>query len=219
MSFGARIIFSIICGLLLASGCATPISTGRPASALSNGGTASANPGERFWVYDSGWHTGLVLSRAEMKPALSVLLQRAPDAKFFVFGWGNRRYYMADNPSVFMGIAALFPSQSAVLVQACQSPPTACLPEGARLRIVAVSDGGMAKLDDYLVHAFRMDARGQPEHLGPGPFSHSEFFVSGLSYDVFHTCNTWTAEALHVSGLPVSYNGVIFADQLWRQVR
>ncbi len=212
-------ILGMACGLLLLAGCATANSSDRPLVGPSVTKAASGKASEQLWVLGSGWHTGLILSRAELGQPLTALLQRTPEAKFFVFGWGDRRYYMADNPSVFMGIAALFPSQSTVLVQACQSPPIACLPEGTRLRILAVSGGGMAKLDDYLVHSFRMDARGQPQPLGPGPFSHSEFFASGLSYDAFYTCNTWTAEALHVSGLPVSYSGVIFADQLWSQLK
>ena len=34
-----------------------------------------------------------------------------------------------------------------------------------------------------------------------------------------YTCNTWTAAALRVAGLPVSEAGVIFAGQVLDQVR
>ncbi|MDE2273509.1 MAG: DUF2459 domain-containing protein, partial [Gammaproteobacteria bacterium] len=69
-----------------------------------------------------------------------------------------------------------------------------------------------------LAASLQTDAQGRPEPLAPGPDPGSEFYASGLSYDAFHTCNTWTAEALHFAGVPVSYHGLIFADQLWRQL-
>ena len=39
------------------------------------------------------------------------------------------------------------------------------------------------------------------------------------SYDLSHTCNTWTAEALHAAGVPMTAAGVVFAGQLLDQLR
>ena len=51
------------------------------------------------------------------------------------------------------------------------------------------------------------------------PFPQSIFYASTGPYNLGHTCNTWTAEGLQVSGLPVSAAGVVFASQVLDQVR
>lgn len=209
----------VVCGLLLAAGCATsnPRSEIVPASADASGTPAQSS--EQIWVLDSGWHTGLILSRAELGPTLSHLLQPAANADYFMFGWGNRKFYMAPNPTLGMDIEALFPSKSTVLIESCANPPRECYTRAVRFQTVKVSAEGLANLDNYLVQSFQIGAMDKLQALGPGPDAGSEFYASSLSYDAFHTCNTWTAEALHEAGLSVSYHGVIFADQLWRQLK
>ncbi|MDE2461750.1 MAG: DUF2459 domain-containing protein [Gammaproteobacteria bacterium] len=169
-------------------------------------------------MLNSGWHTGLILSRAELGPDLDRLLQPATNAHYFMFGWGNRRFYMSASPTLGMDIAALFPSQSVVLVEACNAPPRACYTSEVKLRTVSVTQVGLTRLDDFLAGSLQTDAHGQLEPLAAGPDAGSKFYASELSYDAFHTCNTWTAEALHDAGLPISYHSLIFASQLWRQL-
>ncbi|HKS94312.1 MAG TPA: DUF2459 domain-containing protein, partial [Gammaproteobacteria bacterium] len=214
-----RLIPVIACSLLLIAGCASPGPVHSPPSPLPDSATQATAPRAQVWVLDSGWHTGLILARAELGPTLTRLLQPARDAQYLMFGWGNRRFYMSSNPTIGMDIAALFPSQSVVLVEGCNSPPRACYTPEVQLRHVSVTAGGLERLDGYLAASLQTDAQSRLEPLTPGPDTGSEFYASGLSYDAFHTCNTWTAEALHVAGVPVTYHGVIFADQLWRQLQ
>jgi hypothetical protein len=44
------------------------------------------------------------------------------------------------------------------------------------------------------------------------------FYAATGTYDLSHTCNTWTAEALRAAGAPVSAAGVVFAGQLLDQL-
>lgn len=219
MTFTVRLIPVIVCSLLLAAGCASQSPAHRSASTATDVSPKATAPHEKIWVLDSGWHTGLVLPRAELGPDLDRLLQPAKNAHYFMFGWGNRKFYMSPSPSLGMDIEALFPSQSVVLVEACNATPRACYTSEVKLRTVSVTQVGLMHLDSYLAGSLQTDARGQLEPLAAGPDAGSEFYASGLSYDAFHTCNTWTAEALHDAGLPVSYHGVIFANQLWRQLK
>lgn len=180
------------------------------------------DPGEprvQIWVLDSGWHTGLILSRVELGPTLTRLLQPAPDAHYLMFGWGNRKFYMAPSPTLGMDIEALFPSKSTVLIESCENPPRKCYTSAVRFHSETVSAAGLANLDKYLVQSLQTSARDELQALGPGPDAGSEFYASGLAYDALHTCNTWTAEALYAAGVPINYHGVIFADQLWRQLQ
>ena len=219
VKFLVRLIPMIACNLLLIAGCASPDPVHSPPSPLPDSATQATAPRAQVWVLDSGWHTGLILARTELGPTLTRLLQPARDAQYLMFGWGNRRFYMSPNPTIGMDIAALFPSQSVVLVEGCTSAPRACYKPEVKLHTVAVTAGGLARLDGYLAASLQTDAQSRLEPLTPGPDAGSEFYASGLSYDAFHTCNTWTAEALYAAGVPVSYHGVIFADQLWRQLQ
>ena len=219
MIFTVRLIPVIACGLLFAAGCASQSPARAPAATPTDAGAEAGVPHAEVWVLDSGWHTGLILARAELGLTLNRLLQAAPNAHYLMFGWGNRRFYMTPNPTFGMEIAALFPSQSVVLVEACNSPPRACYTSAVKLRAVSVTRGGLARLDAYLAGSLQTNAQGQLDLLAPGPDAGSKFYASGLSYDAFYTCNTWTAEALYAAGVPVNYHGVIFADQLWRQLQ
>lgn len=134
-------------------------------------------PHAQIWVLDSGWHTGLILSRAELGAKLDRLLRPATNAHYFMFGWGNRKFYMAPSPSLGMDIEALFPSQSVVLVEACNTPPRACYTSKVKLHTVSVTQGGLTRLDGYLVGSLQTDAQGQLEPLAAGPDAGSEFFL------------------------------------------
>lgn len=167
---------------------------------------------------DSGWHTGLVLKSSELGPRLNTLLNPQPRSHYLMFGWGNRKFYMAPDPTLGMDMAALFPSKSTLLVEDCNRQPRACYSSAVKLRAIQISPAGQQRLDNYLLATMQLSADGQPKPLGPGPDSGSEFYASGLTYDAFHTCNTWTAQALHTAGIAVDWHGVIFAGQLWNQL-
>ncbi|MGH8363688.1 MAG: DUF2459 domain-containing protein [Gammaproteobacteria bacterium] len=210
----------IVCSLWLIAGCASPGPLHSPPSRLPDAGSKSAGePHARVWVLDSGWHTGLILARVELGPTLTRLLQPAHAAHYLMFGWGNRRFYMSPRPSFGMDIAALFPSQSVVLIEGCATAPRVCYKPEVQLHTVSVTASGLERLDGYLAASLQTDAHDRLEPLAPGADAGSEFYASGLAYDAFHTCNTWTAEALHAAGVPVTYHGVIFAAQLWRQLQ
>ena len=55
--------------------------------------------------------------------------------------------------------------------------------------------------------------------FGKGPYEGSLFVGAVPKYSAVHTCNTWAAEVLREAGLPVRSRGVLFAWQLWSQVR
>lgn len=214
----ARLIPVIACSLLLIAGCASQSPVHTPASPPTDASPEMAEPHAQVWVLDSGWHTGLILSRTELGPTLTRLLQPAREAHYLMFGWGNRKFYMAPSPTLGMDIEALFPSKSTVLVESCENPPRACYTSAVKLHTVTITESGLERLDGYLADSLQTDAKDGLQALGPGPDAGSEFYASGLSYDAFHTCNTWTAEALYAAGVQINYHGVIFADQLWRQL-
>jgi hypothetical protein len=85
--------------------------------------------------------------------------------------------------------------------------------------IVHVSRDGIERLSELLWSFLAADDETAPRRIGTGPYPDSVFYASTGTYNLSHTCNTWTAEALRVAGLPVRTAGVVFANQVLDQVQ
>ncbi|HEV8248292.1 MAG TPA: DUF2459 domain-containing protein, partial [Polyangiaceae bacterium] len=83
---------------------------------------------------------------------------------------------------------------------------------------MTASRAGTARLWEFLWEHLAKDTEGEPLGVGAGPHPGSVFYASSGTFDLTHTCNTWTAEALRVAGLPVSSAGVVYPDQLLDQL-
>ncbi len=220
VSLGAWIFAGII-----ASGLLTGCDAGKTLSRSTARGTPSSaylHPGEAevsIGVIDEGWHTSLILPIEMLGPPLAGLRYRFPHAKYLVFGWGNRSFYQIANPGMGAAIASLFPSASIIFVQGLSEPPQRETPPGINLRWLCISPSGNRKLDVYLDGYLQKGGRDEPVSVQPGPLPNSEFFESPGTYDAFHTCNTWTVEALRVAGLPIENSRIIFARQVMSEIR
>jgi Protein of unknown function (DUF2459) len=60
----------------------------------------SAPQTEVIYVISGGWHTRLALPLEALSGPLSALKPEFPGARYLVFGWGARDYYMAQNPGI-----------------------------------------------------------------------------------------------------------------------
>ncbi len=173
---------------------------------------------EPLYVIARGWHTEIVLPAARLGSPLASLQPAASGVRFLVFGWGARDYYMAPDPGLADALRASAPGPAVTLVI-----PLAVSPEDfagpGNVVPLRVTREGMARLARILWDSFAKDSAGAPRPLGPGPYPQSLFYAASGTYDLSHTCNTWTAEALAAAGLPVSAAGVVFASQLVDQVR
>ena len=104
-----------------------------------------------------------------------------------------------------------------MLVIPLQTPPQAFF-GSTNAFVVHVSREGIQRLSQFLWDYLAIDEGGPPRRIGTGPHPQSIFYASAGTYDLGHTCNTWTAEALRVTGLPVSATGVVFAAQVLDQL-
>jgi uncharacterized protein (TIGR02117 family) len=193
--------------LLLAACAATPVAP--------YAGTAQKE--ETLYLIAGGWHTEIALSREAAQGLPQDLLARFPQARYLVFGWGARAYYTAADPGAGDALRALFPGPAVTLVIPLALSPHAAF-SGNEVLALPVSKPGLARLDAYLAASFALE-QGAPRPVAAGPEPGSLFFPSSERYDATHTCNTWTAEALHVAGLPIDPAGVVFAGQVMRQAR
>ncbi len=84
---------------------------------------------------------------------------------------------------------------------------------------LAVTAGGLRRMARFIWDDVEKDRRGAPLRIAAGEDGRSAFYASTSGYDLAYTCNTWTALALRVAGLPVDPAGVVFAGQVLDRAR
>jgi hypothetical protein len=104
-----------------------------------------------------------------------------------------------------------------MLVIPLQIPPEAFF-GASNAFTIRVSRDGIERLAQFLWDYLAIDKEGPPRRVGTGPYLQSIFYASAGTYELGHTCNTWTAEALRAAGLPVNTSGVVFAGQVLDQL-
>jgi uncharacterized protein (TIGR02117 family) len=169
-----------------------------------------------IYVVARGWHTDIGLPIDEVTGPLASLKRDFPGVRFMVFGFGERQYYMARDAGSGEMLAALLPSQSAILMTALRAPPAEAFADQTVVTLHlpghAVERIAMRLWDDL-----EKAADGSASRLDDGPYLGSVFYAATETYDAFHTCNTWTALVLRDGGLPVNPH-VLFAGQVIQQV-
>lgn len=173
---------------------------------------------ETLYVIASSWHTEIGLPAHAITGSLMALQRAAPEAQYFVFGWGQRNYYMAAQPGLSDLLKAAIPAPAVMLVIPLDVRPREFF-GGSSVFTVRTSREGLDRLSQFLWSYLEKDPQLVPRQIGDGPYLGSMYYASTGTYSLSNTCNTWTAEALRISGLPVSASGVVFAHQVVTQVQ
>jgi uncharacterized protein (TIGR02117 family) len=177
----------------------------------------SASGTELIYVISGGWHTELGLPLEALSGPLAALNRDFPSARYLVFGWGARGYYMAQNPGVGDLLRATTPGPAVMLVIPLQISPEMFF-GASNVFVLPAPPDGIRRLSQFMWDNLDKDETGAPNGIGVGPYPQSVFYISTGTYNLGHTCNTWTAEALRAAGLPVSAAGVVFAGQVLDQL-
>jgi uncharacterized protein (TIGR02117 family) len=170
-----------------------------------------------IYVISGGWHTELGLPLEALSGPLAALKPDFPSARYLVFGWGARDYYMAQNFGIGDLLRAIAPGPAVMLVIPLQISPEAFF-GASNVSVLPAAPEGIQHLSQFLWDHLTTEEKGTLDRIGTGPYPQSVFYTSIGSYNLGHTCNTWTAEALRVAGLPVSATGVVFAGQVLDQL-
>lgn len=167
-------------------------------------------------VVRRGWHTDIAVPAVGLVPALASLARDFPGVRHLVFGFGDRAYLMEPGASPLAMLRALLPGRGAILLTAlAASPEEAFGPEA----VVALPLDGheLGRLQHFLAGSLDRTGLAPGDRLRPiaaGPYPGSVFHASTITYAATYTCNTWTAEALSVAGLPLSADGIVLAQQV-----
>ena len=206
------ILFLPCLALAALTGCSATAPVASPPAAADEPLTATV------YVVERGWHTDIGLSAAEIRGPLSQAESGLRNARYFLFGFGDRRYVLKRSTDVFDMIAALFPAAGALLVTGLEDTPEAAFPEYEVLQL-PVTQAQLDDLEQGLWRYFDRGTDGAPVTIGTGPYAGSTFYATSAIYDGFFTCNSWTARLLEDAGLPIRSGGVLFAGQVMAQAR
>jgi len=181
----------------------------------------------RIWVVHHGHHSGIVVRAADVPSQAWPARRDFPQAEFLEIGWGDRAYYMASAPGLWMGVRALLvPTLGVLHVAAFHGPPERTFVAAGIAEVRLTASGFTA-----LVRAVREShehlptAEGQnlsqawPSPLGPGLYGASLFYASHERFHLFKTCNVWTAGVLTAAGVPLRPTVALTADALFAQLR
>lgn len=202
---------AVVLGVLMLSGCAS-----RPEPAVRE---LVCPPQRSYQVVNHGAHLGLVVPADDLIRAVPGLALEFDKAQRLELGWGDEAYYREPEPGWVLGLwAVLWPTSSVLHVAGLAGDPREHFP-GFEIVELQVSEEGYRRLIAYLAEAFALAPGGDPVAVGPGQYGHSLFYRAHGTYHVLRTCNTWTAQAIAVSGLPVTHPFTIRAEAVMSQIR
>lgn len=166
-----------------------------------------------------GMHTGLILQAEDIAASAWPARADFASAEFLEVGWGDREYYVSEDPGLWLGLRALASSTSSALhVVGFRGSIEQQFP-AREIVAVSLSGIGFERLVAFVRDTHAYDANGRPIVLGPGGAANSLFYASDRRFHLFETCNTWVARALRAGGLPIDPTPAFTSSALMMQVR
>ena len=125
-----------------------------------------------IYVTSNGWHSEIVIARAQLSTSAIPEATDFPDAPYLSFGWGDETYYPEPDPTVEMALrAALVPTPAVVHMSGLRAHPSNVFPadEVVEVKLTQVE---FQRLVTYLDASFarRFSRRRAPGGAGPIPF-------------------------------------------------
>jgi len=149
-------------------------------------------------------HSGIAIRRADIPAGLWPESRDFPHVDYLEVGWGEREYYYGRDQG-FIGTlrAAFAPNNRSVLhVAGVRGPLTANFPESEIIEVMLSRDG-FERLARYVHDAYDRAGAAVVAPLGPGLYGDSRFYPARESFNLFRTCNVWTARGLRRAGLRI----------------
>jgi uncharacterized protein (TIGR02117 family) len=172
-----------------------------------------------IFVTSNGWHSGIIVAKADLPPNRLPETADFPEVRFFEFGWGDAVFYPAKQVTLGKTLrAALVPTPAIVHVVGLRAEPARSFPK-AEVVSLPIDDENFGRLVDFIEVSFERSGAVRAAATGPGLYATSRFYPAKGSFHLFNTCNTWTARALAAAGFDVSASGTSRAEALMQQVR
>jgi uncharacterized protein (TIGR02117 family) len=173
--------------------------------------------GDVVYLIERGWHTGIAIPVSELDANLSFYRGVYPGARVILFGYGKKTFFTVRAKNLSDYLLGPWPGPAAIQTVGLRVPPSEAYgPE--EVSAIALPPGGRQALSAYIWNDLVKDAAGKPEILAKSTHPAGIFYAAHSEYSPLHTCNTWTAGALHAAGLSISEKDVVFSSQVRARV-
>jgi uncharacterized protein (TIGR02117 family) len=199
-------IFTLLSALALVA-CRDPAPAERP-------GTADTHV---VYVDRRSWHIAIAFAAVDLKPPLAAVRSAFPSALYLEFGFGDRQYLTSRHPGAGTLLSALWPAPGLILMTALMASPQAAFGTDNVFEL-HLSARQAQQIQQFIWRTLVHD-QNAVSALEAGPYEGSVFYAASAKYSAVRTCNTWAAQSLQTAGLPIHSTGVVFAGQLWPQIR
>ena len=202
---------AILCVVLL--GCASA----RPIAELNFGG--SSEKSKTIFVVNYGWHSALVIKKADVAEGDLPEINDFPGAQYLEFGWGDWDYYQAPDPGLGLALKAAFWSSGSALHVTGFTGAVDNYFRGSETVEIPLGENAHRQLVQFISITFSRPGGAAPVEPRPGLYPNSRFYPATGKFHLFRTCNTWVAEALRSAGLSITPAFAFTAGNLSYQVR
>lgn len=207
MSKPLIIYFLLTLYVYMIAGCTT-----LPKPIVSDSQTLQQEKTNTIFITSHGWHTGIVINGNDLFKKLPFLRDRFPKAQYFEVGWGDKRFYQADEVTTTLAIQAIIWPTSAVLhIVSFQEHPSVYF-TGSNVFELKITQENYSNVLSFIESSFSKTTDGQIISLQSGIYGTSQFYKAIGSYFMFNTCNTWVAKSLSSSGFDINERTTLTAD-------
>jgi uncharacterized protein (TIGR02117 family) len=157
-----------------------------------------------IYVVRQGWHTGFVVPSSTIQAQLPELYERFGNSPYLEFGWGDKRYYEADEITSGLTLQAIFwPTESVVHAVAIPERPDIHFTD-SELETLCLDSRQYSLLIGFIENSFYKDNDGNIIKSKNDSDGNSQFYKGEGHYYSMNTCNNWTARGLKSAGLNIS---------------
>jgi uncharacterized protein (TIGR02117 family) len=161
-----------------------------------------------IYLKSNGVHTDLVLPiKTPAKDWSKTVLYkntRSGDTTFnyVAFGWGDKGFYLETPTWADLKASTAFKAAFGLSSSAMHTTFYCELKESKRCIRLALANEQYQRLVTFIEKSFQPDTTGMPLAIGAkARYGNNDAFYEGKgSYNLFHTCNTWTNDALKACG-------------------
>lgn len=176
--------------------------------------------GHTVYIVNSNLHTGIIIPVDQEAEKTINAVKFFRSYKFIDIGWGEEKYYQEPVDSLLMGARAiLLPNTSVIRVEGYSGTLEDFIMWSDYAVELTLTGEQYNSLLEFIAESFMKDNGGEDIMTSAKRSGRVIFFRSVYRYHLFHTCNTWVAEALEYSGLNVSPSLVITAGQLYDEIK
>lgn len=157
-----------------------------------------------IYILTNGVHTDIVVPVNNIQIDWSEFIKyqntiaNNTSLQWLAFGWGNRKFYLETPTWADLKVSTAFEAAGGIGSSAMHTTFYSSLRESESCKKISISHNQYNQLITYLKNSFKLDDDQHPIVIPTNANYGNDdaFYEAEGSYSLFHTCNTWTNNAL-----------------------